>query len=234
MIPISDNIFFFRRRKPIIIYCLICLNIALFLWELKLELSGELSNFVNSWGVVPAEISTAFANALAGNLAAWIVLLMRSTTLLVGMFLHASFSQILGNSIFLWVFGRTLESVFGYRRFLIFYLVSGILTGLVQILAEPSLTVSLIGTNGAITAILGAYILKFSNAKIDTILPLIIVFIPVELPASFYLFWWFVQQISYGIGSLNISGGVTSSSISYWAQVAGLFIGAAFTKLLQR
>lgn len=234
MIPISDNIFFFTRRKPIIIYCLIGINIALFLWELKLELGGELGNFVNSWGVVPAQISAASTNGFAGNSAAWIVVLMRSTSLLAGMFLHGSFSQILGNLIFLWVFGKTLESILGSGRFLLFYLVCGILTGLVQILAEPSLTVPLIGANGAIAAILGAYVLKFPKAKIDTILPLLIVFIPVQLSASFYVFWWFVQQIFYGIGSLNIPGGVNPVSIGYLAQVIGLLIGAAFMKLLQK
>ncbi|NJM71167.1 MAG: rhomboid family intramembrane serine protease [Scytonema sp. RU_4_4] len=234
MIPISDNIFFFTRRNPIIIYCLIGINIALFLWELKLELDGTLGNFINSWGVVPGQINTAFANALTGNSAAWIVVLMRLTSLIVGMFLHGSFSQILGNLIFLWVFGKTIESVLGYGKFLVFYLVSGILTGFVQILAEPSLTVPLIGANGTITAILGAYVFKFPKAKIDTILPILIVFIPVQLPAYFYLFWWFVQQISYGIGSLNIPGGVNPASNGYLAQFAGLFIGAALIKLLQR
>jgi membrane associated rhomboid family serine protease len=234
MIPISDNIFFFTRRKPIIIYCLIAINIVLFLWELKLELGGELGNFINNWGVVPAQISAAFANALAGNSAAWIVVLMQLTSLFVGMFLHGSFSQILGNLIFLWVFGKTLENILGHGRFLIFYIASGILTGLVQILAEPSLTVPLIGANGAITAILGAYVLKFPKAKIDSIFPILIIFIPVKLSASFYLFWWFVQQISYGIGSLNIPGGVNAASIGYLAQVAGLLIGVAFIKLLQK
>ncbi|NMG20032.1 rhomboid family intramembrane serine protease [Brasilonema bromeliae] len=234
MIPISDRIFFFKRRKPIIIYCLIGINIGLFLWELTLELGGTLGNFVNSWGVVPAQISAAFANALAGNPAAWIVVLKGLTSLLVGMFLHGSFSQILGNLIFLWVFGKTIESILGYGRFLVFYLVSGILTGFIQILAEPSLTVPLIGANGAITAILGAYVFKFAKAKIDTILPLLIVFIPIQVPAYFYLFWWFVQQISYGIGSLNIPGGVNPVSVGYLAQFSGLFIGVAFIKLLQR
>lgn len=232
MIPISDNVRSFR--KPIIVYLLIGINIALFLWELKLELGGELSYAVNSWGVIPLVISTAIANALAGNPAAWIVVLMRSTSLLMGMFLHGSFSQILGNLIFLWVFGKTVENILGHGRFLGFYLVSGILTGLVQILAEPSLTVPLIGANGAIASILGAYVLKFPKAKIDTILPLAIIFIPVELPASFFLFWWFVQQVFYGIGSLNIPGGVNPNSISYWAQIAGLAIGAAFMRLQQR
>ncbi|KAB8331079.1 rhomboid family intramembrane serine protease [Scytonema tolypothrichoides VB-61278] len=234
MIPISDSIFFFKRRKPIIIYCLIGINIALFLWELTLEFGGTLGSFVNSWGVIPAQISAAFANALAGNPAAWIIVLKGLTSLLVGMFLHGSFAQILGNLIFLWVFGKTIESVLGYGRFLVFYLVSGILTGFIQILAEPSLAVPLIGANGAITAILGAYVFKFAKAKIDTILPLLIVFLPIQVPAYFYLFWWFLQQISYGIGSLNIPGGVNPVSVGYLAQFLGLFIGVAFIKLLQK
>ncbi|KYC43155.1 rhomboid family intramembrane serine protease [Scytonema hofmannii PCC 7110] len=234
MIPIGDNVFFFTRRKPIIVYLLIGIHLALFLWELKLELSGELGAFVNAWGIVPAQINGAIASALSGNPAAWIVVLMRGTFLLTGMFLHGSFSQILGNLIFLWVFGRTVESVLGYGRFLLLYLVSGLLTGLLQVLVEPSLTIPLIGANGAIASILGAFVLKFPQSKIYTILPLLIIFIPIELPAFFYLFWWFVQQLSYGIGSLNIPGGVNSFSIGYWAHGAGIVIGAVFMKLLSQ
>jgi membrane associated rhomboid family serine protease len=111
-------------------------------------------------------------------------------------------------------------------------LVCGIFTGLVQILAEPSLTVPLIGGNGAIAAVLGAYIMKFPKAKIYTILPLIILYIPIELPAFFYLFWWFVQQLFYGIGSLNIPPvGVNQSGVVFWGQVVGLLIGGSFMRL---
>ncbi|GAB1545344.1 rhomboid family intramembrane serine protease [Scytonema sp. NUACC21] len=231
MIPVGDNVFFFTRKKPIIVYWLIGFHIALFLWELKLEYSGELSTFLNAWGVVPVQISGAIATALSGNPAAWIAVLMRSTSLLTGMFLHGSFSQILGNLIFLWVFGTTIESILGSKRFLLFYLVSGLLTGLIQVVTEPSLTVPLIGTNGVIASILGAYVLKFPQAKIDTIFPAIIIFIPLELPAFFYLFWWFVQQLSYGIGSLNISSGVNPFSPGYWTHGLGIVIGAVYMKL---
>ncbi|MBR8833931.1 MAG: rhomboid family intramembrane serine protease [Stigonema ocellatum SAG 48.90 = DSM 106950] len=232
MVPISDNIL--SRRKPIVIYWLIGINIALFCLELKLEVNGQLAKFINSCGIIPALFSEAIATALAGNPAAGIVVLMRSTSLLIGIFLHSSFSQILSNMIFLMVFGKNIEDNLGRNRFLGFYLISGILTGLVQILMEPSLTTPIIGANGAIASILGAYILKFPKAKIDTILPLAIVFIPIELPAYFYLFWWFAQQIFYGIGSLNISGSVNPSHIEYLVQAIGLFIGAAFMRLLQR
>ena len=231
MIPISDNIRCWN--KPIINCWLIGINIAVFLWEIKLELSDTLGYFVNSWGVIPAQISGAITSALFfNNSAAWIIVIWRVFSLLFGIFLHGSFSQILGNLLFLWVFGKTIENILGHRRYLGFYLAAGILTGIVQILIEPSLTVPLIGGNGAIAAILGAYIMKFPKAKIDTILPLIIVYIPIELPAFVYIFWWFVQQLFYGIGSLNISPiGVNQSGVVFWGQIVALFSGAAFIRL---
>jgi membrane associated rhomboid family serine protease len=230
MIPISDNIR--CRNKPIINYWLIGINLAVFLWELQLEFSGALGYFVNSWGVIPGQISGAIINALFfNNSAAWIIVILRVFSLFFAIFLHGSFSQILGNLLFLWVFGKTVENILGHRCYLGFYLAAGVMTGILQILAEPNLTVPLIGANGAIAAILGAYIMKFPKAKIDTILPLIILYIPIELPAFFYILWWFVQQFFYGIGGLNIPPvGVNQSGVVFWGQVVGLFIGAAFMR----
>jgi membrane associated rhomboid family serine protease len=229
MIPISDNIRCWN--KPIINNWLIGINIAIFLWELQLEFSDNLGYFINSLGVIPAQITGAITNALFFNNAAWIIVIWRSCSLLFSIFLHGSFSQILGNLLFLWVFGKTVENILGHRRYLGFYLAAGIITGIVQILAQPSLTVPLIGANGAIAAILGAYIMKFPKAKIETILPLIIVYIPIELPAFFYIFWWFVQQLFYGIGSLNIlPAGVNKSGVVFWGQIVGLLIGAVFMR----
>ena len=133
----------------------------------------------------------------------------------------------------MWVFGNTLEKIIGSRRFLLFYLFCGFLTAIVQILASPSLAVPLIGANGAIASVLGAYIYKFPFIKIDSILPLVVLYIPVELPAFFYCFWWFVQQLSYGIGSLNIPGGVNPIGTGYLAHGAGLLIGAAYMVIMK-
>jgi membrane associated rhomboid family serine protease len=230
MIPISDNIR--CRSKPIINYWLIGINFTVFIWELQLEFSDGLGYFINSWGVIPAQISGPITNALFfNNSAAWIIVIWRAFSLVFAIFLHGSFSQILGNILFLWVFGKTVENILGHGRYLLFYLAAGILIGVIQILAEPSLTIPLIGANGAIAALLGAYIIKFPKAKIDTILPLIILYIPIELPAFFYIFWWFVQQLFYGIGSLNIPPvGVNQSGVVFWGQIVGLFIGAAFMR----
>ncbi|MBD2409906.1 rhomboid family intramembrane serine protease [Nostoc calcicola FACHB-389] len=229
MIPISDNIRCWN--KPIVNYWLIGINIAVFLWELKLEFSDELGYFVNTWGVIPAQISGAITNAIFFNFAAWIVVLWRVFSLIFGIFLHGSFSQILGNLLFLWVFGKTLENILGHKRYLGLYLAAGVVTGVAQILAQPSLTVPLIGANGAIAGVLGAYIIKFPKVKIYSVLPLIILYIPLEVPAFFYVFWWFVQQLFYGVGSLNIPPfGVNQSGVIYWGQVVGLLFGAGFMR----
>jgi len=225
MIPISDKTR--SQNKPIINYGLIWINITIFLGELILELKDGLDSFVTDWGLVPAQISAAITNAISSTTAAWIVVCWRSLSLVSAMFIHGSFSQILGNLLFLWVFGRTLENVLGHRGFLWLYLGAGVLTAVVQVVVEPSLQTPLVGANGAVASILGAYIIKFPQAKIDTVIPLLIVYIPTELPALFYLFWWFGQQLFYSIGSLNTSSG----SIAQWAQVVGLFIGAGFIKL---
>ena len=97
---------------------------------------------------------------------------------------------------------------------------------------DSNLTMPVIGSNGAISEILGAYIIKFPKLKIDSILPLIVVFIPIEGPAFFYLFWWFIQQWFYGIGTLNIPSGVTH--LGFWGQLSGLVTGAAFMKMIER
>ncbi|MFB2771162.1 rhomboid family intramembrane serine protease [Pelatocladus sp. BLCC-F211] len=233
MIPISDNLFISSRKKPIIIYWLIGMNLALFLWEFKLEISGQLGIFVSNWGLIPAQMHGAIASFFAGNSAAGIFVLSRSASLLTAMFIHGSFSQILGNLLFLWVFGRNLENILGHGRFLVFYLMCGVLTGIIQILANPNLAVPLIGANGAIASVLGAYIFKFPKVKIDTVMPLLVIFIPMQIPAVFYTIWWFVQQLFYGIGSLNIPGGVNPlNSINYWAQIAGFIIGITTMKRL--
>jgi membrane associated rhomboid family serine protease len=230
MIPISDN--FYSWKKPIITYWLIGINLGIFCWELQLDVSGNLGNFVSNWGIIPEQTNTALTNAIFYNSAAWIVVIWRLFTLPLSLFVHGSFSQILGNILFLWVFGKTIERNLGQQRYLLLYLAAGVFGGMMQIFMNPKLSVPVIGANGAIAAILGAYIMKFPKVKIDSVLPLIIIFIPVEIPAFWYLFWWFIQQSFYGIGSLNISDGFTNPG--YWGQFAGLVTGAAFIKMIKR
>jgi membrane associated rhomboid family serine protease len=233
MIPISDNVI--GRTKPIITYILISVSVVVFFWELYLDFHGELGKLINTWGIVPVNITQSINIAIAGNQAAWVYVVISSTSVFLGMFLHASFAQILANLIFLWVFGKSLEKALGNWAFLGFFLICSTFTGIIQVFSEPSLTIPLVGMNSAIASILGGYVIRFPHAKIDSILPLILVYIPVKLQGGFYLFWWFVQQMFYGIGTLNIPpNGANKFSTAYWMQGAGIFIGASFMWLWKR
>jgi membrane associated rhomboid family serine protease len=218
MIPIDDNIR--SWQKPIINYWLIGINVVIFLWEIKLEWSDELGNLINNWGIIPSQINISIANAFFYNSAAWVIVFWRLLSL--------------GNMLFLWVFGKTVESILGHKQYLLLYLTAGFFSGIVQIILSSDLTIQIIGANGAIASILGAYLIKFPQAKIYSVLTLLVVYIPVEVPAILYLFWWFIQQSFYGIGSLNMAGGSSFSSVSYWGQFAALVTGAAFMKIRQR
>ncbi|WP_017719988.1 rhomboid family intramembrane serine protease [Kamptonema formosum] len=234
MIPIADNII--TRNRFNVNYLLIGLTVALFLWELKLEAAGKLTDFLLLWGIVPQQLSAVAAEAIGQkNPAAWFVLLFMSARSLLGaMFLHGSFSQILGNLLFLWVFGKSVADILGSGRFLLLYLLCGALTGTAQILLDPAVAVPVVGANGAVAGILGAYLLSFPKAKIDSILPLVILYIPVQLPALFYLPWWFAQQAFYGIGQLEVAGGVNSGGMVFWAQIVGLAVGAALVPVMAK
>ncbi|BAZ04850.1 rhomboid family intramembrane serine protease [Calothrix sp. NIES-3974] len=226
MIPIGDNVV--GKRKPIVTCCLIGLNLGLFLWELKLELNGTLGDFISNWGLIPAKITTAWSEFFAGNPAALVFFFMSSTGIFTALFLHGSFSQILGNSIYLWVFGKSVEKGLGHLFFLGIYLFGGIFASIIQIWGEPNLNKPLIGANGAIASVIAAYVVRFPQAKVDSVLPLVIIFIPISLSGGFYLFWWFCQQIFYGIGSLNIPG-VNPLSYGYWLHGTGMIFGGVFT-----
>lgn len=232
MIPISDHIH--TRKKPLINYWLIGVNLVIFLWEIQLSVTGNLTNLINNWGIIPGQTNLAIYHAFFNNAAAWIVVFWRLLSLPISLFLHGSFSQILGNMLFLWVFGRTLEGILGRRTYLILFLTSGIFSGIVITLLAPNLTIPIVGSNAGIAAILGAYIMKFPKSKIYSVIPLLVVYIPTEVPVFLYLFWWFIQQSFYGIGSLNIVGGVNQSNVVYWGQFAALVTGAAFIKMRQR
>jgi membrane associated rhomboid family serine protease len=233
MIPISDRIPI--GKQPVVTYTILVINIVLFILEWQLDVRGELSHIVNNWGVVPAKIVYVTAVAFTTfNPAAWVAWLLIQFSLIQGMFLHSSFSHLIGNLLFLFVFGKTLENLLGHLKFLCFYLVCGVLTFELQILIEPTLNLPLIGANGAIAGVLGAYLYKFSKARIDTIIPLIIIFIPTQLPALFYLYWWFIQQIFYGIGSLSIHGIVNPFSLGYWMHGIGLVVGVLIVRVLRK
>lgn len=224
MVPLKD-------RNPTLItpyvtYVLVILNILVFLYELSLS-PGELGQLFDTWAVVPRDLSASFQGLLPPQpRPEWI-------TLFTSQFLHGGFVHLGGNMLFLWVFGNNVEDRLGHLRYLIFYLGCGALAALAQWFFEPGSEIPSLGASGAIAGVLGAYILRFPQAEVLTLVPLGILF-PVRLPAWIFLGIWFVQQAFYGLASLNTRTmiGMEGGGIAYWAHAGGFVFGAALGPLL--
>lgn len=232
MIPIRDDCTR-RSRGSAVSLSLIAISVAVFAMELKWSSTGELGEVWQTWGVVGDRFWQPLSTVWdTGNLAAGVAWLLFSLPRVwTSLFLHASFSQILGNLLFLWVFAPRLESLWGSGRFLGFYLGCGGLTYGIQALVAASDSTPLIGANGAVAAILGAYWVVFPTAKIDSLYPWGFQLVSAQLPVSFYGIWWFAGQVFYGIGGLSDRVAVNSWSWGYWTHGCGLLLGAGLALL---
>ena len=212
MIPITDANP--TRRFPIINLALIGINVVVFLFELTMR-SRVLDQFIAMWGVIPRNILFALAHPLEASPLVWL-------TLITSQFLHGSWAHIIGNLIFLWVFGDNIEDVLGHVLYLAFYLLSGAAAGVAQSLVMGASLIPTVGASGAIAGVLGAYLILYPTARIGIVLPIFFFFTTIDLPAIVVIGWWFVQQFFYGIGSLTstVVGGV-----AFWAHIGGFIAG---------
>ncbi|MFB2881492.1 rhomboid family intramembrane serine protease [Floridanema aerugineum] len=208
---------------PYVTYGLIIANILAFGYELTLP-PQQLQSFFHIAAVVPRELSASFAGvAINQPLPEW-------TTLISSQFLHAGFAHLIGNMLFLWIFGNNVEEALGHVKFLIFYLTCGVLAGLAQWFFARESGIPSLGASGAIAGVLGAYILKYPNARILTFFGYFLFYVP----AFFFLGLWFVQQAFYGIASLQAPAnvGMESGGIAYWAHAGGFVFGAILAPIL--
>lgn len=218
MIPLRDNAGASRLSPANLL--LIAANFAVFFYELRL--GPRLTPFFYQYGMVAVRL-TAPGLPHAGVL--WPPL-----TLVTSMFLHGGWLHILGNMLFLFIFGPAVEKSLGHLRFLLFYLGGGVAAGLVTVWMDPSSAVPVIGASGAIAAILGAYFVLYPRARILTLLPLFILVEVIEVPAVFYLMLWFAWQLYAGLHSSHGSMG----GVAWWAHVGGFLIGLASAPVLAR
>ncbi len=219
MVPLKD--YNPGQRTPYVTYGLIVLNVALFIYELSLPAS-ELTPFFQAWAVVPEEFSTSLTTGVSvPNAEEWL-------TLVTGQFLHGGFLHVAGNMLYLWIFGNNVEDQMGHLRFLLFYLLCGVLANLAQWFFAMGSEIPSLGASGAIAGVMGAYIFRFPQVRILTLVPLGPFPLPLRIPAIFYLGIWFVQQAFYGFASLSAPTmiGMESGGIAYWAHAGGFAIGA--------
>lgn len=212
MVPLHDNNP--TRTTPYITFGLIGANIFIFLFQIMLP-PPALEQFIRTWGVVPLALSASLQGELS-NLV-WI-------TLITSQFLHGGLLHIAGNMLYLWVFGNNIEDRMGHIRFLLFYLVCGVLAALSQWFFDQTSPIPLVGASGAIAGIMGAYILRFPKAQILTLLPIFFYITTIRIPAYLFLGFWFVQQALYSVASLGVETG--GGGVAYWAHAGGFVFGA--------
>ncbi|MEM1236643.1 MAG: rhomboid family intramembrane serine protease [Pseudomonadota bacterium] len=207
MFPIRDHNP--SEKTPYVTYALLAANIGIFLSTLPLRADDDaIFYFYQAWGLVPAEFTSG--NGL-GNIFS-------------SMFLHGGWMHLLGNMLFLWIFGDNMEEEFGHVGFLIFYLASGVAAGVAQVAVNPASLTPMVGASGAIAGVMGGYLLLFPRAKVDILFFFIIFFRIVPIPAWVMLGFWFVFQIVAGVADQAAGGGV-----AYWAHAGGFVAGFVFT-----
>ena len=208
LVPLTDV----SRRPlnfPIVTLFIILINVVVFIIEL---IAGDA--FVTRWAVVPANIS-------AGH---------HLETIITAMFMHASWSHILGNMVFLWAFGPEMEDSMGSWRYALYYLIGGVVATLTQVAFAPHSTVPNLGASGAIAAVMGGFLVTYPSDQIRSLL-FIFVFVRVTyIPAMLLIGVWFLLQLfSVGTIAKTQTGGV-----AYLAHVGGFIFGAVFARLFQR
>jgi len=199
-------------------YGLIALNCAVFLYQLVL--GDRLTEFVHAYAVIPFRFVHVFLRHPAELL-----------TPLSAMFLHGGWMHLLGNILYLYIFGDNVEGTLGRGRYLLFYLACGALSFLVQIAFQSNSMVPNIGASGAIAGVLGAYFLLFPRARILTLVPLFFFFPAVEIPAFFFLGIWFLFQFLSGAATIGQTSALTGG-VAWWAHIGGFLAGMILLKLI--
>src|SRR5216683_2084646 len=217
MIPLRDSEA--SHRLTLTNTCLIVANIAVFAFEV--HVASNAVPLLARFAMVPARVTHVAARGYRFDALA---------TLVTSLFLHAGLLHIAGNMLYLFIFGPAVEERLGHFRFLWFYLLSGIAAGLAMIAMGPDSRVAVIGASGAIAGVLGAYFVLYPRGRIMTILPLFIFVEFVEIPAVFYLLFWFAIQLWAGIRAG--AQGPFVGGVAWWAHVGGFLFGVAIGPLV--
>jgi membrane associated rhomboid family serine protease len=221
MFPLRDTIP--SRTFPFVTISIIIFNFLIFFYELSL--GSALNEFFKSYGIIPAE----FLNI---NIKNPFQIVSLTLPLFSSTFLHGGWMHIIGNMWYLWIFGDNIEDRTGHFRFLIFYILCGMLAGITHILMNSHSSIPTVGASGAIAGVMGAYFLLFPRAKILTLVFLFIFIQIIEIPAVFFLgFWILFQFIS---GSMSVGLTENSAGVAWWAHIGGFLIGLVLVMFFKK
>jgi membrane associated rhomboid family serine protease len=206
------------RITPFFTYGLIGMNILVFVHEVSLS-NAQLSQFLNQYAVVPQELTTNFSGE-------WI-------TLFTSQFLHGGWWHLISNMVFLWVFGNNIEDRLGHAKYLIFYLACGALAALCQWFIGMNSEIPSLGASGAISGVLGAYIIRFPHAKVMTLVFLGFFITTIRIPALVIIGLFIVQNVISGLATLQTAANMTmeTGGVAYWAHIGGFVFGVILAPL---
>lgn len=213
MIPIRDNVK--SRTLPFVTWALIAANIFVFVYELSLP-GPALDALSYTYGLVPARYPD-------------VVSLFTHPAILTSMFLHAGPGHLVGNLLYLFIFGDNVEDWLGRGRYLVFYLACGVVAALAQYLMDPATTVPMVGASGAISGVLGAYLVLYPRARLVTLWWFFIFVRFIELPAVLYLGVWFLMQLGPG---LMATQSAAQGGVAFWAHIGGFLAGLVSVRLV--
>jgi membrane associated rhomboid family serine protease len=210
------------RITPFVTIGLIAACTVVFFYQLSLgSRGGEL--FVYRYGALPAVL---FGRE---SLPSGVAVLPASFSLVTSMFLHGGFLHLIGNMLYLWIFGNNIEDAMGHFRFIVFYLVCGVIAASSHAMTDPGSAVPMIGASGAISGVLGAYLLLYPRAHVLVLIPIWIFIRMFYVPAAFVLGFWFLMQVLLGAGSLGRGGG----GVAFFAHIGGFIAGMALIGLFK-
>jgi membrane associated rhomboid family serine protease len=188
---------------------LIAINTVIFLYEETLSQAG-LERLVTTYGIVPDRLQLV--------------------SLFTSMFLHGGWLHLIGNMLYLWVFGRNIEDLIGSAKFLVFYLVCGLAAAVVHVIFNAYSPAPTIGASGAIAGVMGAYLIKFPRSRIITLVLFFVFFTTLDIPAAFLLLFWFAMQFFSGFGSIG-SADYTGGGTAWFAHIGGFLAGMLLIKM---
>jgi membrane associated rhomboid family serine protease len=209
------------RTRPVVTYALVGICLAAFLWQLALG-PGNAEAAIYALGFIPAVVFGV------DTLPPELVWLPAPLTVLTSMFLHGGILHVAGNLLYLWIFGDNIEDRMGRGRFIAFYVVCGVAAALAQALPDVGSRVPMIGASGAISGVLGAYIMLYPHARVLVAVPIFIVLYTMRLPALLVLGVWFLGQL------LSSAAGSAGAGIAFRAHVGGFVAGVALVHLFTR
>jgi membrane associated rhomboid family serine protease len=220
LIPLSDENPTFLR--PVVTIAIIAANIAVFLYQLSLLVADPRLEeaLIYQFGVVPAAMTHGVFLGTG-----------EYYRTLTSMFLHGGWLHIIGNMLYLWIFGNNVEDSMGHLRFVIFYLLTGVIAACAHIAIQPASTIPTIGASGAVSGILGAYLVLHPHARIKTLVPLFVFFTVAYIPAWLFLVVWIGWQV---LSQSLVSASPTAGGVAYGAHIGGFIAGALLISLFRK